>query len=186
VVHFIGLAGVCEWPKMKEYRSSNRPPFFSSLLESTMEQLNVIQQMAVEKKMLTYLIEGLHNTMAWDIQGDDLSRKLSTLKFITRSFQSHMERLMNLEERDGYMDIVLKTHPQLSKKVEASRQEHDEFRKELKRLGDGFERVSSRDPAAIADICRGLTALLKKVDGHHQQEADLIQEGFEREEGGEG
>ena len=41
---------------------------------------------------------------AWKTQGHDVSVKLLTLKLIARSFQRHMERLMELEERDGYME----------------------------------------------------------------------------------
>jgi hypothetical protein len=154
--------------------------------EHTMDNLNVIQQTELEKKMLTFISEGLHSTLAWKVQGDDLTRKVSTLKFITRSFQSHMERLMNLEERDGYMDIVLQSHPNLSKNVDALRREHDDIRECLKSVHEGFERVSSRDRPAIAFLCDELGKLLKKVDGHNQKEADLFQEAFERQEGGEG
>src|SRR5438105_9463952 len=99
--------------------------------DSTMNQLNVVRQTLVEKRLLKFLIEGLKNTLAWKVLGEDLSRKLSTLRFITRSFRSHMERLMDVEERDGYMDIVLESHPQLSKAVEDLRQEHEEFRKTM-------------------------------------------------------
>src|SRR5438270_13933721 len=98
-----------------------------------MNQFNMIQQTLVEKKLLKVLLEGMKNTLAWKIRGDDRSRKLSTLRFITRSFRSHMERLMDLEERDGYMDVVTEKHPHLSKKVEVLRGEHNEFRQGMAR-----------------------------------------------------
>src|SRR2546430_679806 len=101
-----------------------------------MNQLNIVQQTLVEKQMLQFIVEGLQNTFAWKIQGDDLSRKLSTLKFILRSFQSHMKRLMYLEESDGYMAIVLEKHPHLTKPVEALRHEHDEFRHDMDLLAE--------------------------------------------------
>jgi hemerythrin-like domain-containing protein len=151
-----------------------------------MDHLDVVQQTTVEKKMLAYLIEGLRQTMAWKVQGDDLKRKLSTLKFIARSFHSHMERLMHLEEKDGYMDIVLETHPQLNNAVAALRQEHDEIRANLRRVGEGLEKIGPRDTATLAVLCEELATLLKEVDEHHRKECDLFQEAFEREEGGEG
>jgi hypothetical protein len=36
------------------------------------------------------LMEGLRSTVAWKVQGNDFSRKLSTLRFIVRSFQGHL------------------------------------------------------------------------------------------------
>jgi hemerythrin-like domain-containing protein len=153
---------------------------------TTMTQLNVIRQTQVEKRLLKFLIEGLHNTFAWEIRGDDMSRKLSTLKFIFRSFQSHMERLMRLEERDGYMDIVLEKHPQFSKPVEALRHEHDEFRQHIDVLVRDLERVSPTDQNTLNKVCEQAAGLLKKVDAHNRKEADIFQEAFEREEGGEG
>src|SRR3979490_1730453 len=110
-------------------------PFMRSPLnsywETPMNDLNVVNQTRVEKEMLKLLIEGLRNTLAWKIYGEDLSRKLSTLKFVMRSFQNHTEPLMRLEERDCYMDIVLEKHPHLSKAVDALRNDHDEFRREI-------------------------------------------------------
>ena len=47
-----------------------------------MTQLNVVRQTQVEKRLLKFLIDGMKNTIAWKIKGDDLSRKLSTLKFL--------------------------------------------------------------------------------------------------------
>jgi hemerythrin-like domain-containing protein len=151
-----------------------------------MNQFNMIQQTLVEKKLLKVLVEGMKNTLAWRIRGDDMSRKLSTLRFITRSFRSHMERLMALEERDGYMDVVIEKHPHLNKKVEALRADHNDFRVGMKRLTDDLERVLPTDQKALNDLCDGASALLKKVDEHSTKEADIFQEAFEREEGGEG
>jgi hypothetical protein len=151
-----------------------------------MNQLNIVRQTQVERKMLQSLIEGLRHTMAWQIAGDDLSRKLSTMKFITRSFQSHFERLMELEEKDGYMAIVLEKHPHLTKSVEALRGDHDVFRREMACLVQGLGSVVATDRDKLSAIFDQATVLLKKVDDHNKKEADIFQEAFEREEGGEG
>jgi hypothetical protein len=152
----------------------------------TMNHLNVVQQTLVEKRMLTCLIDGLKDTMAWKIAGDDLSRKLSTLKFIFRSFQSHMERLMGIEERDGYMDEVLEKQPQLSKTVEELRRQHDEFRAAMVDVASDLNHVTPAVGAGLNGVVKPLTGLLAAVDAHNQKEADLLQEAMEREEGGEG
>jgi len=151
-----------------------------------MNDLNVVNQTRVEKEMLKLLIEGLHNALAWRIYGEDLSRKLSTLKFVMRSFECHMERLMRIEERDGYMDIVLEKHPHLSKAFEALRKDHDEFRRQIGLIAKGLEHVYPTDLNTLNKICDQVAALLMKVEVHTQKEADLFQEAFERENGGEG
>jgi hypothetical protein len=151
-----------------------------------MTNLDVAQQTRVEKGMLQLLIQGLRESLAWKIRGDNISRKLSTLKFITRSFRSHLERLMDLEERDGYMDIVLEKHPHLDKSVEALRHDHDAFRHETGLVVQELDRVSPMDQNALSGICEKVSILLKKVDTHNRKEGDIFQEAFEREEGGEG
>jgi hypothetical protein len=151
-----------------------------------MKNLNVAQQTRVEKGLLQLLIEGLRQSLAWKIRGDNVSRKLSTLKFITRSFRSHLERLMDLEERDGYMDIVLEKQPHLSKSVDALRHDHEDFRHEIGLIVQDLDRVSPTDQNNLNLICEKAVGILKKVDAHNRKESDIFQEAFEREEGGEG
>jgi hemerythrin-like domain-containing protein len=151
-----------------------------------MKHLNVVRQTQVENRMLQFLIDGLRNTLQWRIEGEDVSRKLSTLKFITRSFRSHLERLLDLKERGGYMDIAIEKQPQLSKTVENLRHEHDEFRQAIRAYADDLDRASPTDQNTLAGICERGEILLKKVDAHNKEETDLLQEALEREDGGEG
>jgi len=96
-----------------------------------MAHTDLAQQTVIEQNMLMLLIEGLRNTLAWKVRGTDFVRKLSTLRFVTQSFQRHLEHVLALQEYDGYMDLVLQVSPQLRNVVAALRQEHDQFRKEL-------------------------------------------------------
>src|SRR5450631_3017505 len=94
-----------------------------------MAYTDLAQQTLVEQNMLLLIIEGLRTTLAWEVQGDDFTRKLSTLRFISVSFQRHLERVLALEEYDGYMDLVLHASPQSGNNVDTLRQEHDHLRK---------------------------------------------------------
>lgn len=147
---------------------------------------DLAQQTQVEHGLLLLLIEGLRNTLAWKVSGADFARKQSTLRFITQSFQRHLERVLSLEEYDGYMDLVLKASPQLGNTVDALRKEHDQFRAEARRVLHRFEHVSAKDPDGFARTCDELSQLLARVEAHNKKEADLIQEAFARDEGGEG
>jgi hypothetical protein len=134
----------------------------------------------------TLLRERLQETLACNGQGDDFGRKLCSIITVTRTFQTHMEHLMTMKERDGYMGAVLETHPNLSNAVEALRHEHDDFREELALVLSRLERISLKDQTCLTQICDDLTDVLRKVDGHNMNESDLFHEAFEREDGGEG
>jgi hemerythrin-like domain-containing protein len=151
-----------------------------------MAHTDFAQQTVVEHTMLKCLVDGLRATMGWKVPGNDFSRKLSTLRFIGHSLQRHLEHLMALEEFDGYMDGVMERCPELGKKVDALRQEHNTFRHAVTRLVHRLEQTSSTDRAAFEGLCEELRVLLDQLDEHNSKEIDLIQEAAEREGGGEG
>ena len=47
----------------------------------------------IEQELLRHVMEGLRLSTTWQVRGPDASRKLSTLRFVTGSFQRHLERL---------------------------------------------------------------------------------------------
>jgi hemerythrin-like domain-containing protein len=151
-----------------------------------MAHTDLAQQTLAEHKMLTLLIEGLRNTLAWKVEGTDFSRKLSTLRFIAHSFQRHLERVLALEEYDGYMDLVVQARPQMGNSIAALRQEHDQFRNEACQIVHRFEHVSPTDGDSFSRICGELIEFLNKLDAHNKKEIDLMQEAFDQDEGGEG
>jgi hemerythrin-like domain-containing protein len=146
---------------------------------------DIAQQTLVENGMLQHLEEALRATMAWEVHGPDLSRKLSTLRFIAGSFQRHLERMFTLEEFDGYMDLVLKTSPNLGKHVFALKNEHGQLRNGTRQIIHRLERVGPTDQAGFDKICDDFQTLLQKLDHHTQKEVELFQEAF-HEGGGEG
>jgi len=147
---------------------------------------DIAQQIHVESGLMNSLVEGLRAILAWKTQGDDYTRKLSTVAFVSKSLRRHLERLMNLEETDGYMDVVLETKPNLSKVVDHLRLEHERFRHMTKRFVRRFEQMSPTDQDAFDRTCDELADFLQRLDRHSRREAKLIQETFEQEEGGEG
>jgi hemerythrin-like domain-containing protein len=149
-----------------------------------MDRQDVAQQMQVEHGLLQYLLQGLRDTVAWQVPGPDASRKLSTLRFIAQSFQCHLERVLALEEYDGYMGLVRVCCPRLGRATDALRAEHEGFRTEARRIAQRLERLSGTDLAALGQVCADLLALLGQVEGHSSKEMALLQEAFEQDEGG--
>jgi hypothetical protein len=147
---------------------------------------DIAQQTVVENNLLQCLVEGLRTTLNWQVEGEDFSRKLSTLRFTAESFQRHLERLMSLEEFDGYLDEVAATSPQLSRRVDALRNEHGMLREAARHIVHGLEQLSPTDALGFAGICDELERLLDDVEAHSRREVSLVQEACARDGGGEG
>ena len=149
-----------------------------------MDSHEVAQQMRVEHGLLQQLIQGLRATAAWPVPGPDASRKLSTLRFVAGSFQRHLERLLALEEYDGYMGLVQASSPRLGRTADALRVEHEHFRSEAGRVAQRLERLAGSDPEAMERVCADLLALLAQIESHSEKEMALVHEAFGQDEGG--
>jgi hemerythrin HHE cation binding domain-containing protein len=150
-----------------------------------MNRDEIAQQAAIEHEMLKHIAAALRATIGMKT-AEDITRKLTGLRFISQSFQRHLEHVMALEEFDGYMNIVTESYPELTDRTKRLRQEHDRFREELGRLVWRLDRVSSQQVGPFEEVCQELTAMLERVSDHNQREMALIQEAFSCDTGGEG
>ncbi|HVX13501.1 MAG TPA: hemerythrin domain-containing protein [Pirellulales bacterium] len=146
----------------------------------------IAQQAAIEHEMLKHIASALRATMQWKLAGDDVSRKLGSLRFISQSFQRHLEHVMALEEYDGYMNVVTESYPEYTERTKKLRAEHDHFRETLGRLNYRLERLAPSDVGAFEESCGRLGTLLEEINDHNQRETALIQEAFLEDVGGEG
>jgi hypothetical protein len=150
------------------------------------DHLAISEQVLVEHKILSHITSALRATIGWQYQRADLTRKIGSLRFVGQSLQRHLKHLMGLEEEDGYMTVILESHPELSDEIEALRQEHGHFRKGLARILTRLRRIQATDHVALAKTSDLLLALLEKLDEHSHKETGLIQHAYLKEEGGEG
>ena len=150
-----------------------------------MEHKVISQQLLIENELLSHLESALRNILQWTSNRQDLDRKLSSLRFMTQAFQRHLERLMTLEEHNGYMEVVTESRPTFSSQVEALRSEHDEFRQALRRISARLDLLAPDDPLPISQLSQELSEVLARVDAHSQKEVDLLQESLLREDGGQ-
>ncbi|MFO0926243.1 MAG: hemerythrin domain-containing protein [Gemmataceae bacterium] len=149
-----------------------------------MNRHEIALQTKVEHDLLRQVMEGVRISTGWQVAGADASRKLSTLRFITGSFQRHLERLLALEEYDGYMDVVSNRSAKLGRMTATLRSEHDTLRGEVRRVVQSLERLPATDLTALDRTCDELLALVGRVETHNTKEIDLLQEAFGQEEGG--
>ena len=149
-----------------------------------MDRQDLAEQTRVEQELLRHVMEGLRLSTTWQVRGPDASRKLSSLRFVAGSFQRHLERLLALEEYDGYMGLVRATSPRLGRTADALRVEHEHFRSEAWRVAQRLERLPDSDREALERVCADLLALLAQIESHSEKEMTLVHEAFGQDEGG--
>ncbi len=147
---------------------------------------DVAQQAFIEHEMLKHIAGALRTTMEWKLNAEDLSRKLSSLRFIGESFRRHLDHVFDLEEYDGYMALVTESHPHLHDKTESLRREHEELRRRLRGCLHSLHGIESDDHESLGKVCQELLTLLDAVNDHNQREMKLIQDAVLFEPGGEG
>ena len=140
----------------------------------------------MEHKILDHVKDALRVTLDWNVPSVGLPRKLSSVQFTLKSFQRHLERLMDLEEQDGYMMVVAETKPNMSLRVERLEHEHDAFRRAIRTLLPEVEALSEYQSDEFAAVCSDIRDLLERIDRHDAEEIDLLQETLLCDEGGEG
>ncbi len=147
---------------------------------------DVAQQAFIEHEMLKHIAGALRTTMEWKLSGEDLSRKLASLRFIAESFRRHLDHVFDLEEYDGYMAVVTESHPNLHDKTEALRREHEELRRKLRACLHTLQGIGADDGEKFDSVCGDLLSLLDSLNDHNQREMKLIQDAVLFEPGGEG
>ncbi len=143
----------------------------------------ILTQTKVEHQMLGNAKEGLLATLNWQTEGDTFARKLSSLRFAARTYQEHLERVLALEEHDGYMDIVVESCPHFSRQITQLRKEHEETRVSWDMMMTQLERLMANDHAGLQNLGAGILDALRKYDDHCRQETALIQEALLRDYG---
>jgi hemerythrin-like domain-containing protein len=133
------------------------------------------EQMLKEHEVLARLSDSLRTAIRWGQHGD-LSRKLAAVQFLTESFQRHLERMLELEEQGGYLEMLEKSHPQFQSRAATFREEHQQFRESTQRLLRGMGQSIVPTQSDVESHFNELTALLEKIDTHNKRELDLLQE----------
>jgi Hemerythrin HHE cation binding domain len=146
----------------------------------------VIQQTKVESQALEHVTQALEVAIAWVVDGDDISRKLSSVRFLTESYQRHFERLFALEEVDGYMESIAQLNPELASQVDGLKEEHEQFRDAIRKTVLRLDQASPVNPANFSVICEKLRTVINQIMQHIHQENELLVESVQQDTGGEG
>lgn len=140
----------------------------------------------LEHEILNHIKQALRVTLGWKVPREGVSRKLSSIQFTLKSFQRHLERLMTIEELDGYMSFVEEIKPNMHFRVDRLKRDHHRFRKSLEVLLPRVESLSEYDGEEINAACAEICDLLDRIDRHDREEIELLQDSMWLDEGGEG
>ena len=137
--------------------------------------LLISQQMLLEHEILARLSDALRTVLGLGQHGD-MAHKCSSTQFLLESFERHLERMLEQEEQDGYMEAVEARWPQFQPQIAVLRQEHREFRETCTRLLHAISSTAPMNEPEIAAIFTELLTLLQQIESHNKRETDLLQE----------
>jgi hypothetical protein len=148
-----------------------------------MDRTSTEQEALFEHQLLAHIADALRTTIDWAVRTQDCSGRLPSLRFIAHSFQRHLEHILDLEEREGYLPTIdSRRHGDLRQKIDELRREHDLFRQRLCLAIDRLERVCAADYLTVGEVCSALGALLEDINDHNQREMRLIETVRERDQ----
>jgi len=140
----------------------------------------------MEHQILDHVKQALRVTLNWQVPSVGMPRKLSSVRFTLKSFLRHLERLMDLEEQDGYMVVVTELKPNMQHRIEQLVHDHVQFRKWSEQLLFEVEAISECQCEQFTQACQRIAEMLSCVDQHDKAEILLLQESLLCDEGGEG
>lgn len=140
----------------------------------------------MEHQILDHVKQALRVTLDWKVPSVGMPRKLSSLQFTMKSFQRHLQRMMEMEERDGYMKIVAESKPNLEVRIDHLHRDHEQFRVWMEELAPEIESLSEFEEERFEYLCERISEMLDQVDRHDADEIELLQETLLFDEGGEG
>ncbi len=91
------------------------------------ESQEIAKQVEVELALLVNIEQSLRIALDWETEDRGNIRKLSTLRFVARSFERHLTRLRVLAEYGGYMHLVTDSKPHLASAVQGLQNLRDDW-----------------------------------------------------------
>jgi hypothetical protein len=140
----------------------------------------------MEHQILDHVKQALRITLDWKAPAVSVPRKVSSVQFTMKSFSRHLLRMMDLEERDGYMAVVLEGKPNLDVRIARLERDHGEFRQRIEELAPDIAALPALAEDEFALVCSQIAELLDRVDRHDAEEIELLQDTLLCDEGGEG
>lgn len=150
------------------------------------ESHDIAKQMEVELALLLSIEQSFRIALQWMTRDRGNSRKLSTLRFVARSFERQLTRTRVLADHGGYMHLIADTKPHLASEIKALRNVREKLQADFECIIVRLEYVSPDDAAGFGKVCAELERYLEDLKAHGQKEMELLQRSFNQKEGGSG
>ena len=147
------------------------------------EAQEIAKQMEVELVLLLNIERSFQTVLQWMTRDRGNSRKLSTLRFVARSFERQLTRTRVLADHGGYMHLITDTKPRLAGEVKALKNAREELQANFERVIVQLEYVSPDDAAGFEKVCGELEHYLADLKAHGRKELELLQRSFQQNEG---
>jgi hemerythrin-like domain-containing protein len=152
----------------------------------TLQNSSTASIACLEHQVLEHVKQALRVTINWEAPVVSMPRKLSSLQFTIKSFKRHLERVISIEEENGYMHEVVDVKPYLQNRIERLERDHNAFRSHLRKLTSELNDIKEWEEPRFDQVCEELRDLLDDVDRHDLGEVELLQESLLMDDGGEG
>ncbi len=153
-------------------------------MRSDITDTSQVSQSWMEHQSLEHIKRALRVTINWTAPAISYSRKRSSVTFAMECFARHLERLMSIEEEDGYMRMVADAKPNKAKRIAALRDDHTRFRREVAQLSANLNALEDWQEEDLDRLCGDIRSLLSEVDQHDRAEVRLLQDAMLSDEGG--
>lgn len=145
--------------------------------------LSQASQTWMEHQSLEHIKRALRVTLEWQTPSISLQRKRQSVRFATESFARHLQRLMRIEEEDGYMRMVVDAKPNKGRLIESLRDDHTRFRRDIELLLIELDELGDWQEEQFDALCERISRLLDEVDRHDHDEVRLLQDALLLDEG---
>ena len=146
------------------------------------ESQEIAKQIEVELAILLGIERSLQIALQWMTRDRGNSRKLSTLRFVARSFERQLTRTRVLADYGGYMHLITEIKPRLASEVTALRSARAELQANFERIIVRLEYVSPDDAVGFAKVCAELKDYLADLKAHGGKELELLKRSFQQNE----
>jgi hypothetical protein len=153
-------------------------------MSQSMFDLSQASQTWMEHQLLEHIKRALRVTIEWHAPAISYPRKRQSVTFAFESFARHLERLMSIEEEDGYMQMVADAKPHKAKAIVTLRADHARMRRQVERLAADLAKLDDCQQPEFERICSDIGRLLDSTDEHDRAEIDLLQDALLMDEGG--
>lgn len=150
----------------------------------SMFDLSQASQTWMEHQSLEHIKRALRVTIDWRAPAISYQRKRQSVTFAFESFARHLERLMSIEEEDGYLQMVADAKPNKAKCIATLRADHTRMRRQVEQLTVDLAALEDWQEVEFERVCKDIGRLLDSMDEHDRAEIDLLQDALLMDEGG--